>query len=259
MQKIIKITDNFWNIRGTFRLGGVLNIGTHASLVRIANGKFIFLDSYAFTGQVARDLNEIIGDSGKVDAVLNLHPFHTVHVEAMHRQYPEAKKYGTARHLSKFPKLPWEQLRTEDYALHAHFADDLEFSVPKGVDFISDDENVHFSSVLAYHRASKTIHVDDTYMYAKLPLPLRLIGVDGATRFHPTLSKALQPRAGAAQEFRHWAEGLNADWGDAKNMCTAHLATLTARENNGASIQERMRDTLAGVKQTLCNHEKTFR
>ena len=258
MQKIIKISDDFWNIRGTFRVGGLLDIGTHASLVRMANGKFVFLDSYAFSGEVARDLNEMTGDGSNVEAVLNLHPFHTVHVEAMHRQYPQAKKYGTARHLSKFPKLPWQKLRTEDEALHARFADDFEFSVPQGVDFISDNENVHFSSVLAYHRASKSIHVDDTYMYAQLPLPLRLIGVDGVTRFHPTLAKALQPRAGAAREFRQWAEGLNADWGDARNLCTAHLATLAASKNSGVSIQERLQDALSGVKHTLTDHQKAF-
>jgi hypothetical protein len=30
--KILKISDNFWNIRGEFKVFGLLNIGTHASL-----------------------------------------------------------------------------------------------------------------------------------------------------------------------------------------------------------------------------------
>lgn len=259
MQKIIRISDDFWNIRGSFRVGGLLDIGTHASLVKRANGKFVFLDSYAFSGSVARELNAITDDGTAVEAVLNLHPFHTIHVEAMHRQFPAAKHYGTARHLSKFPELAWGNLATEDEALHARFSDDLEFSVPEGVDFISDDEKVHFSSVLAYHRASKSIHVDDTYMYARLPLPLRLVGVDGVTRFHPTLRKALQPRKGAAEEFRRWAEGLNADWGDAENLCTAHLATLPSTSNDGASIRDRLQDALSGVQQTLADHERKYR
>ena len=33
-----------------------------------------------------------------------------------------------------------------------------------GVDFISDREVIHFSSVLALHRNSNTLHVDDTLM-----------------------------------------------------------------------------------------------
>ena len=35
----------FWNIRGSFRLGGLLDIGTQCSLVQLNSGKFIFLDS----------------------------------------------------------------------------------------------------------------------------------------------------------------------------------------------------------------------
>jgi hypothetical protein len=45
-----------------------------------------------------------------------------------------------------------QALRTEDPELHAQFAEDFEFSVPRGVDFISANENVHFSSVLVLHR-----------------------------------------------------------------------------------------------------------
>jgi hypothetical protein len=258
MQKIIQISDDFWNIRGTFRIGGVLNIGTHASLVRLSDGKFVFLDSYAFSGSVARDLLKITNDGSEVSAVLNLHPFHTVHVDAMHRQFPDARHYGTARHLAKYPDLSWEQLRTEDEALHAQFSEDFQFSVPNGVDFISDDENIHFSSVLAYHISSKTIHVDDTYMYARLPFPMHLLGVTDVTRFHPTLQKALEPREKAAQDFRQWAERLNTDWGDARNLCTAHLATLSATNNKGSSVKERLSEALSNVENTLRNHEQKY-
>lgn len=259
MQKIIKISDDFWNIRGTFRIGGVVNVGTHASLVRMANGKFVFLDAYTFSGSVARELRSITGDGSEVEAVINLHPFHTVHVKAMHRQFPKAKMYGTARHLSRFPQLPWEALRTEEDELHGLFSEDFEFSVPDGVDFISANENVHFSSVLAYHRVSKTLHVDDTFMYVQLPGLMRIVGLKDATSFHPTLVKALQPRAGAAQDFRQWAESLTTAWGDAQNLCAAHMATLTAQQNRGASIQQRLRKALAGVEGKLKAHERKYK
>ena len=97
-----------------------------------------------------------------LEAVLHLHPFHTVHVRAAHELFPSAKLYGTARHADKLGDLPWEPLHTEDAELHSAFAEDLAFSVPRGVDFVSSDPNLHFSSVLALHRASKTLHVDDT-------------------------------------------------------------------------------------------------
>lgn len=255
MQKIIKLSDDFWNIRGSFRVGGLLDIGTHISLIRLVSGKFVFLDSYTLSGKTAREVMKLTHDGKDVEAVINLHPFHTIHVEAMQTQFPEAKMYGTERHLSKFPDLKWQVLRSEDEDLHALYADDLEFSVPEGVDFISDDENVHFSSVLAYHTASQTLHVDDTFMYAPLP---GLLKSKGFTKFHPTLAKALEPRAGAAKDFRNWAANLNTEWGEAQNLCTAHLATLSAKKNRNASVQRRMRGALKDAERTLKAHERKY-
>ena len=148
--------------------------------------------------------------------------------------FPQAKLYGTARHVPRLPELPWEALRTEDPELHAMFAEDFDFSVPRGVDFISANENVHFSSVLVLHRASKTIHVDDTLMYVRLPRLMRVVGLPDAMSFHPTLAKALEKRAGAANDFRDWAEELAERWRDAENLCAAHTATLTSRKNQRA-------------------------
>lgn len=258
MQTIIKLSDNFWNIRGSFRVGGVVEIGTHVSLVRLQSGKFVFLDSYGLSGRTLQDVRDITHGGQDIEAVINLHPFHTVHVEAMHKLFPHAKMYGTARHLDKFPDIKWETLRSEDEALHARYPDDFDFSVPKGVDFISENETIHFSSVLAYHKASKTIHVDDTYMYAKLPKVLNPFGLKGLTKFHPTLGKALERRKGAAQDFREWATTVNEKWGEAENFCTAHLATLSAKKNNGASVSWRLRGALKDAEKTLAVHERKY-
>ena len=91
--EIIASGDNFWNIRGAFRLGGVVDIGTHISLIRRQNGKFLFLDSYTLTDAQADQVDALTGGGKHVEAVLNLHPFHTVHVHAMHQRYPKAKLY----------------------------------------------------------------------------------------------------------------------------------------------------------------------
>ena len=248
---MLRIADDFLNIRGSFKVGGLIDLGTQCSLVRRASGKFVFLDSYTLSGKVQRDVDALTNGGKDVEAILNLHPFHTVHVRAMHERYPKARLYGTARHLSRLPDLPWEKTRTEQARLHKLFEADFEFSVPRGVDFISANENVHFSSVLAFHRASRTIHVDDTLMYVRLPLPARVLGFQDTLLFHPTLRQALEKRNGAGRDFREWAEELAADWRDAENLCAAHTTALIAAKNRGATIHDRILAALEKVSGTL--------
>jgi len=256
-EDIIEVSSDFWNIRGSFKIGGVVDIKTQASLVRLANGNFVFLDSYSLGQEAVDRIADIVGNA-EIEAILNLHPFHTVHVARMHELYPQARLYGTVRHLERFPDLPWEPQRTEDPELHALYADDFEFSIPRGVDFVSANENIHFSSVLVMHRASGTIHVDDTFMYIRLPRMLRLVGRKDSLGFHPTLSRALEKRSGAAAEFRGWAEALVDQWGNAKNLCAAHTAPLLAGDNTGASIAERLQQALRKCEPKLCVHERRY-
>jgi hypothetical protein len=256
-KRIIQVSDELWNIRGSFKVGP-LDVGTHASLVRRANGKFVFLDAYTLDDEAAKRVRDRTRGGQDVEAILNLHPFHTIHVRRMHAQFPDAKLYGTARHIRKFPELPWEALRTEDEELHGLFADDFDFEVPRGVDFISSNESVHFSSVLAFHRASKTIHVDDTLTYIRLPKLARVVGLSDLLVFHPTLSKALEKRAGAAREFREWADALAGRWHQAENLCAAHSSWLLAAKNPGASIPERIRKALSKAERTLAAHERKY-
>jgi hypothetical protein len=200
---------------------------------------------------VQRDVDALTNGGKDVEAIINLHPFHTVHARAMHQRYPKARLYGTARHLSRFPDLPWQKSRTEQTRLHKLFEEDFEFSVPRGVDFISANENVHFSSVLVLHRASRTIHVDDTLMYVRLPLPMRALGFRDLLLFHPSLRQALQKRKAAGRDFRDWAEELAERWRDAENLCAAHTTALTAAQNHGDSLHDRILAALDKVSGTL--------
>ena len=256
--KILQIGDDFWNIRGSFKIAGLIDIGTQASLIRRSNGKFVFLDSYTLKGAAKREIDQLTNDGEAVEAVLNLHPFHTIHVPWMFENYPHARHYGTARHLSRFSDLDWQKLRTEDPDLHKKFGKDFDFSVPRGVDFISDDENVHFSSVLALHRASQTIHVDDTLMYIRLPFLMRWFGLTDAMSFHPTLSKVLEKRPGAAADFTQWAEDLADKWQDAENFCAAHTAALLTSDKHDPSIPGRIIKALEKVQNTLSAHERKY-
>jgi hypothetical protein len=257
-EKIVEVSSGFWNIRGSFKIGGVVDIKTHASLVRRANGNFVFLDAYSLGRDARAQIADIVGVDGEIEAILNVHPFHTVHVQRIHELYPDARLYGTARHLERFSDLPWEAERTEDPELHALYADDFEFSVPAGVDFISANDNIHFSSVLVMHPVSQTLHVDDTFMYIQLPRLMRLFGIKDSLSFHPTLSMALEKRAGAVADFRAWAADLIDRWRDVENLCAAHTAPLLASDNRGASIPERLQKALRKCEPKLRIHERRY-
>lgn len=219
---LLDLGHGFWNIRGNLKIGGVLNVGTHASLVRLSSGRFVFLDSYELSGDL-RDRVMALTDGGQaVEAVLNLHPFHTLHCAAMHRDFPQAQLYGSARHRARMPHLPWADAAVESDAVARRFADDLAFSLPAGIDYISADEQVHAGSLLAWHKASHTLHVDDTLNL--LPVPRLLRGVLPPPRMflHPTLPRALSPGPGAVRDFRVWVQGLAADCADLRHLVVAH-------------------------------------
>lgn len=248
--ELLHIGDGFWNIRGSYRLAGVLNIGTQCSLVRLARGGFVLLDSYTLSGEVEREVMDLTDEGRAIEAVLNLHPYHTEHVRSVAERLPHAKLYGTARHVEREPELPWERLLTTDPELHDLFARDLEFSVPRGVDFISDNEKVHFSSVLAFHDASRTLHVDDTLTWTELPLI-------GGLRFHPTLRWALQDDPAAVPAFRAWANALIARCETIEHICTAHMrSSAPDAGEDGLSVADRVREAFKDVDDLLSRHAR---
>ena len=253
---IITVADGFWNFRGSHRIAGVIDVGTQSALVRLSTENYVLLDSYTLGHAARRFVAEITDGGERLEAIINLHPFHSIHVRAVHAWYPHARLYGTERHHRKLPDLPWARTQSEDPALHEQYAGDFDFTVPRGVDFVSADDNVHFASVMAYHRASKTIYSDDTVNYLRLPQLARWAGLGDSVGFHPTLSRALQRRAGAARDFRDWAEELIKNWGGAENLCAAHTAALLKSENQGDSIRKRLKNALRRVESTLASHQR---
>lgn len=245
--RIVHITDDFWTVRGAFRLLGILNVGTHASLARLTAGGFALLDSYHFVGDIKVELLELTEQGQAVQAIFNLHPFHTVHVEAVAAMFPEARLFGTSRHHGKFPHLKWEPQRTESVEFAAMFSADFDFSVPRGVQFIPDKKNLHFSSVLAIHRSSRALHVDDTLNW--LPLPW-----GGRLDFHPTLKSVLNPGPAAANEFRSWAEELADRCESVQHVCTAHARLAPLHNMRQGVVAAQVRDALTRVESVLRKH-----
>jgi len=247
----VQVGDGFWNIRGSFRVGGLLDVGTHASLVRLQSGDFVLLDTYTLSHEVERAVRALTDGGRAIRAILNLHPFHTLHVAPVASLFPAAKLYGTRRHKMKAPELSWEALETNEPALHALFADDLTFSVPSGVELIPENQNLHFASVLAFHAASRTLHVDDTLTWLDVPLL-------GGLRFHPTLRFVLEKRAGAASEFRSWAQALADQCVNVQHLCTAHGKDLPPQPLEEPSLAQRVLDALTQVESLLARHERRY-
>lgn len=248
---IQQIGEKFWNVRGSFKIGGLLDVGTQMSLVELDAGGFVLLDSYLAQPSVMEELRALTDGGRQITAVLNLHPFHTLHVASIAREFPDARLYGTRRHQHRAPELRWESTCTESPDFQPLFAPDLKFSVPRGVEFIPQDEKLHFSSVLAFHTRSKTLHVDDTLTYTKLPF---LAGL----RFHPSLAAVLEKRAGAVEDFRTWAAELIELCKQVEQVCPAHLKALPASRQEGGAIEERVQEALNKVDKVLAKHQAKF-
>ncbi len=247
--------DGFWNARGSFKIGGMLELGSHASLIAMGDGRFLWLDSVTLTGDALDQAMALTDGGAKVTAILNLHPFHTLHCQWAKERFPNATMYGTARHKTQLPRIDWAPDNVESAAVAERFADLLDLSVPRGVDFISANERVHFSSVLALHKPSATIHSDDTLSYNVLPFLVRLFRRETPVYFHPTLGSALQPRAGAPDEFRMWSRELAARWKGAARLCAAHNGIKLFPDRD---FEARMLAALARVEPVLAKHEARF-
>ncbi|MGE6572414.1 hypothetical protein [Psychrobacter namhaensis] len=224
--KIHDLGNGFWNIRGSFRLGGVLNIGTQCSLVKLDSGRFIFLDSYALTDEVRDEVMALTNNGQEVEAVLNVHPFHTVHCAQMAEDFPQAIFYGSSRHHQQVPEVSWAEDLVESEAVAKRYSE-LQFSMSQGIYYISPNEMIHAGSLLAYHPASKSLHVDDTFMSPPMKL---LEAVLPELILHPTTKKALKNEPNAGKQYCDWASNLAHEWREVRNFCAAHSYLVTFNE-----------------------------
>lgn len=249
-----QLADNFWTFRGDFKIAGVLNLGTHMSLARRSNGRFLLLDSYDLEAEDREALFSLTDGGRAIEAIVNVHPFHTLHCVALHAALPHARLIGTERHHRQAAGLPWETGVIEDEATQAEFSDDLEFSVPAGVDFVSADDHVHVASVVVRHRESGIVHVDDTINVLAFPGFLGTYLPQSKLKFHPALAKALQKRPGAADDYANWARDLAARWAGTPIVCAAHSSIRTLPPEGW---RDEMLAALAGVEKTLSKHRSS--
>ena len=220
----MQLSSDFWNFRGSFKIAKIVDIGTHMSLVRRANGRFIMIDSCALDDTQRGELLQLTDGGRAIEAIINVHPFHTLHCRSGHELAPHARLIGTRRHRQQDSDLPWDSQVIEDAETQAAFSEDLAFTRPDGVDLVTDDDDVHAGSVLVRHERSAIVHVDDTLNVIAAPGFLGRLLPQSRLKFHPMLPKALQPRSDAADAFSGWARALAENWSETRIVCAAHSA-----------------------------------
>ncbi len=250
-----QLAPDFWNIRGPHRIGGVLDVGTHMSVVRRPNGRFVVVDGCPLADAQREALLALTGKGALVEAVVHVHPFHTLHVGATQRLFPAATLYGTARHRRQAPALPWAAEPVEAWGEDHPLADLFDLSVPGGVDFVCPAARVHVASVLVRARGSGIVHVDDTLNVLAAPGALRRLLPQSALRMHPMLGRALRPQAGAADAYAAWARALAGRWADTHVVCAAHSAVRKLPEGGFAREIEA---ALGKVSRTLDRHRARY-
>lgn len=251
-----QLAEDFWNFRGHHRIGAMLDVGTQMSLIRRSNGRYLVLDSYALDEDARAGLLAQTGNGDLVEAIINVHPFHTLHCYRMHQLLPRARMIGTRRHQQQAPGVRWDAAVIEDTATQAQFHDDLAFSTPDGMDLVTSDDRVHAASILVRHRRSGIVHVDDTLNVLAAPGWLGRLLPQSKLKFHPMLGKALRPVPEAADAFANWARTLAAQWADTPIVCAAHSAVRTLRPGDW---QREVLQALADVEPVLERHRKAHR
>lgn len=243
---LVEVGEGFWNIRGSFTVLGVIDLGTHMSVLRLSSGKFLVIDTIPLTPQIKTELDHLTDNGNLIDAVIATHPYHTLHFPAFFAEYPTLRYYGTPRHLNVSSTVTWTGT-VFDLSVQEQWEPDVSMRIPDGAEFVNPTPDNHFAGVFVFHRASKAIHVDDTVCYFEDPgCILSCIGAkQGSMKFHTSLtSVGLLPTPEAPYDFKNWMQKVIDDW-DFDIICTAH----TGNKIQGAKAQ---------LQQTLDQTESTF-
>ncbi|KAL0488105.1 hydroxyacylglutathione hydrolase [Acrasis kona] len=220
----VLIGPNFWNIRGNFRVMAVVNIHTQMSVIKLPNGKFLIVDTIDLTSDLKSALDRMTNNGANIEAIIGVHPFHTTYFKAFYDAYPTVPFYGTPRHLRVVKDIPWKgDLNQQN--IRNKWNPDVEIRLPAGAEFVNPQpEDNHFNSAWLFHKPSRTMHIDDTVIYAdEDSLVLKIFGIKkGDMIFHPKIDPGLYNYPAAPFEFRDWVLKVIKDW-DFDNIVCAHL------------------------------------
>ena len=228
--KWVETGPGFWNLHVPLRMGpgGVVDISTHMSAAALPNGRFLIVDAAKMDAEQKKQFDEVSQNGELIDAVIFTHPFHTLAIlPAFVAAYPACKVYGMPRHLRIFPDIPWAGC-LDKCTTRKLWEPDVVLSIPNGVQYDNPIPNStnHFACCWVFHRASKTVHVDDSVnCWANPGLLIRFaLGAKrGRLQFHRSLvtGAALLPEPGSAEACRTWFSSTPLTW-DFDSLVTAH-------------------------------------
>jgi len=250
--RLIEVGPGFWNIRASFHIHNVLDIGTHMSIIRVNENKFLIVDTVPLDDALKNAIDELTDNGNLIDAVIATHPFHTLAFPKFYEAYPNVPYYGTPRHLVKQPDIPWAGSISDNFS---KWENDVFMRIPDGSEFVNPlpEKSNHFSSVWVFAAAARTIHIDDTVMCydpehasGVVNILTKLARKSGHMSFHLSMTgPGLYHTSEAPYQFKAWVEKILVDW-DFDNICTAHLGNKI-----GGAKEE--------LERTLRSNEKTFR
>ena len=131
--ELFQVAPNFWNIRVNFKMfAGLVDLGSHMSLIRLSNGKFLVIDTVTLTDRSRAEINRLTENGTKIEAVLGVHPFHTLAFPAFYEAYPNAQYYGTPRHVRQLTQIPWAG-SLDTCNIRNKWAPEVEMRIPAGM------------------------------------------------------------------------------------------------------------------------------
>ncbi|KAJ3234846.1 hypothetical protein HDU78_005597 [Chytriomyces hyalinus] len=206
-------------------LGKLLKMKTHMSFVQLSTGKFIALSTVELDAASKAEVDALTQNGELLEAVIGTNPFHGLAFEGFYKMYPNAKYYGTPRHIRNIKSVPWAGSIADD-SIRTSWMPELDLQITQGAEFINipSESYNHFAGVVAFHVESKTLICDDCFSYEDNPGALkRLAGISAKSlNFHPSLyGPALRQSPTAVQEFYDWMLQIMQDW-DFDQMATAH-------------------------------------
>ena len=111
LNRFVEIGVGFYNLKTPFYckevLGGLIDIGTHMSLLKLESGRFIVIDTCPLDPCAKKELDSLTINGTLIDGVVATHPFHTTYFEPFHTLYPNLKYYGTPRHIRNIDGIEW--------------------------------------------------------------------------------------------------------------------------------------------------------
>lgn len=127
-----QIGSGFWNVRASFKLFKLLDIGTHMSVIQLRNGNFLVIDTVEMNDQLKKELDDLTNNGTKIEAVVAVHPFHTLAFPGFYKLYPDAKYYGTPRHLRNLKDINWTGQLDDNKESLSRWEPEVELRIPAG-------------------------------------------------------------------------------------------------------------------------------